>query len=209
MESEDKLTGIETTTLANVNGMYPATTSSDQRDNGMEEVNASRLVICVFDYIASLFFLGMVVLRIRWKIFPSDYAVKVTNIDKNYKGDLEKDLSRILDSKFGRVHEVAVIKDTGDILHYQMELLKVAERIGDLKAKHEVCGVSSTSLINKLSNKESKLNEALSGLKKSLHKQHNNLVPVKEAYVIFEKPINKNQALSLPKGRLELSQGIF
>ena len=65
--------------------------------------------------------------------------MQVTKIDTDYTGDFEKDLEKALDTRFGRVHEISVLRDTGNILNHQMSLIKVMEKIGDTKSKNELC----------------------------------------------------------------------
>ena len=82
----------------------------------MDNVNSSRFLTLAVDLIAIMVFMGMITMRIQWRIYPNDYAVKLININPNYEGDIEKDIHKAFDAKFGKIHEVAVIKDTGDVL---------------------------------------------------------------------------------------------
>lgn len=144
LEKEDKLTGFETLSLANISGLLPMERFDSTKDQQMESVDASRFFTVLMDLAATLVFMGIIILRIRWRIYPSDYAVKLTNISKDFKGDIEKEIRSKLESKFGRIHEIAVVKDTGEILSYQLQLHRVTNEIGDIKAKNEILGVNSS-----------------------------------------------------------------
>ena len=206
---EDRITGLEKTSLANIDGLPFKARFKTERDEGIENVESSRALTAIMDFIATIMILGMVMLRMRWRVYPSDYAVKVHKIDSGYNGDIEKDISHIFDNKFGRVHEVAVVKGTGDYLKYQMKISHITERIGDYRAKEEICGAGSSKPINRLSKAESKFNERLSKLREKFQTIGHEKIPIKEVYVIFEKPEDKKKALEIPKGRLELSNGIY
>lgn len=194
-------------TLANVNGLPVKARFKVERDEGMEDVADSRFLTLVIDLIATLLFIGLITLQIKWRVYPSDYAVKLTNINKEYKGDIEKDIRKYFEPKYGKIHEVAVIKETGDILKYQMELHRITEMIGDLKARNEHLGKSSSKKLLRAHTLESKLNDKLSKEIKRVDQAKLEIggANIKEVYVIFEKPVDKNKLIQNP---IEVSEFI-
>ena len=164
----------------------------------MENVDVSRLVTISIDFVASLIFIGIITLRIKWRIFPSDYAVKLTNISKDFNGDIESEIKRLFEEKFGKIHEIAVLKETGDILAYQMQLHKVTERIGEIKARNEILGVQDPKRLLKASKQESKINLKLSNEISRIDKSKIEIGKsyIKEIYIIFEMPIDKNKLIN-------------
>lgn len=188
LESMDKLTGFESMTLANINGLPVKSRFTIEKDNGMDNANSSKLITTAIDFAATLLFIGLVTLRMRWRVFASDYAVKLVNIKKDYKGDIEKDIKKCFDDKFGKVHEVAIIKDTGDILRNQMILSKLSRQVGDLKHKNQIIGVQNSNKLIKTIKKEEIQKHKLENLVIG-----NGAAPIKEIYVIFEMPIHKNK----------------
>ena len=197
---EDEITGFESMTLANINGLPPKTRFESEYDMAMESVDSSRFLTLVIDIAATVVFLSWVSLQVRWRVYPSDYAIKLTNISREYKGDIEKDIKRYFEPKYGKIHEVAVVKETGDILKYQMQLYKVTQKLGDVKAKNEYLGQDSSTELRKYIKKESKLNDLLTREIKRIDSKKMEIggAHIKEVYVIFEMPIDKNKLLQNP-----------
>jgi hypothetical protein len=161
LESEDGITGFEFMTLANINGLPPMVRFESERDAGMDDVSSSRFLTVIVDFISTLIFIGIITLRVRWRIFPSDFAVKLTNIRRDYNGEIEKEIKTKFEPKYGKIHEIAVIKDAGDILHLQMKLNQITIKIGDAKAKNNFLGQDSSKELFKLYKQESAINEQL------------------------------------------------
>jgi hypothetical protein len=61
----------------------------------------------------------------------------LVNISKKYKGDISAEIKKVFDKKFGKIHEVAIIKGTGDILANQMKVSQTRRKIGDFKARNQ------------------------------------------------------------------------
>lgn len=194
-------------TLANINGLPPKIRFESEYDMAMESVDSSRFLTLIIDIAATVVFLAWVTLQVRWRVYPSDYAIKLTNINREYRGDIEKDIKRHFEQKYGKIHEIAVVKETGDILKYQMQLYKVTQKIGDTKAKDDYLGQDSSSELRKYIKKESRLNDLLTREIKRIDSKKMEIgrAYIKEVYVIFEMPIDKNKLL---QNTLELSDFI-
>ena len=167
-------------------------------DDQMTTMDTTRLVTILIDFISSLIFIGIITLRIKWRIFPSDYAVKLTNISKEFKGDIEADIRKLFEEKFGKIHEIAVIKETGEILSYQMQLHRVSEMVGDIKAKNEILGKQDSKTLIKIYKSESNINAKLSKEIGKIDKTKMEIgkSTIKEIYIIFEMPIDKNKLIN-------------
>lgn len=207
LEKDDKLTGFEVLTLANINGLEPKSRFESERNNGMDSVASSRFLTLLIDLTATLVFIGLVTIRMRWRVYPSDYAVKLVNINKEYKGDIEKDIRKHFGDKYGQIHEVSVIKDTGDILKYQMELSRISRTIGDLKARNSLKGVENSTKLNKCVKLENNLKDKLKNETLKIDKQKIEIggAYIKEVYIIFEMPLHKKQLL---ESQLEIGEFI-
>ena len=144
LKSEDSLFGFEKTTLANILGLYPMVRFDLEKNDQMENVDTSRLSTILIDFVWSLIFIGIITLRTKWRIYPSDYAVKLVNITKDTNHCLISDIQKLFEEKFGKIHEIAVIRESGEMLNYQLKLLEITESIGDLKAKNEILGINDS-----------------------------------------------------------------
>ena len=137
---EDSLFGFEKTTLSNILGLYPMTRFELEKDDCMNNVDDLRLTTLIIDFVWSLIFIGIITLRTKWRIYPSDYAVKLINISKDINKNYETDIHKLFEEKIGKIHEITTIRETGEILNYQLKLLKITEKIGDIKAKDQILG---------------------------------------------------------------------
>jgi len=200
LESEDGITGFEYLTLANINGLPRMLRFELELDEAMEDVSSSRFLTLIIDFTATLVFIGVVTLNSRWRIFSSDFAVKLTNLNKDYKGDIEKEIKNKFEAKYGKIHEVAVINNTGNILRLQMQLGHVHELIGDTKVKNEYLGMESSQELLKLHKRESSLNEKLANEIKYIDSLKLEIggTSIREVYIIFEMPAFKNKLIQNP-----------
>ncbi|CAI2380575.1 unnamed protein product [Moneuplotes crassus] len=188
--SNDEFTGFEELSIANINGFEAMSRFDIEKENGMDQVESSKFLTGAIDFFASLMLLGMITLRERMRIFASDYSVKLVNISKDYKGDIESEIKKIFDSKFGKVHAVAVIKDTGDILCNQIKMSKISRKVGDLKARNMILGVEESKKLTKFINMETKQKAKLERLIVS-----GGATSIKEVYVTFELPEHKKKCI--------------
>lgn len=156
----------------------------------MEDAESSKLLTFMIDFIATVVFIGLISVRMRMRVFAGDYAVKLVNIRKGYKGDIKKDIEKWFDSKYGKVHEVSIVKDTGDILKKQMILSQISRKVGDLKMRNEIIGAQTSKKLLKCLKKEE-------FWKKKLEDWviKNFGTEIKEIYVIFEMPIHKKKLI--------------
>lgn len=190
LSSNDELTGFESMTLANINGLQTKARFAIEEQNGMDEVDSSKYLTFTIDFLASLMFLGLITLRTRWRIFASDYTVKLVNINKEYKGDISSEIKKVFDTKFGKIHEVAIIKDTGDILANQMKVSQTRRKIGDLKARNLILGVNDSKKLTKYTNREAKQKSKLENMIIG-----SGQASIKEIYVTFELPEHKKKCI--------------
>jgi hypothetical protein len=197
LASGDKLTGFEMMTLANINGLEGKLRFETERDDGMESVASSRFLTLIIDFTATLVLIGLITLRVRWRVYTSDYAIKLVNIDKEYRGNIEIDIRKHFGAKYGQVHEVTVIKDTGDILKYQMEVSRMSRKVGDLKAKNLIKGVENSRKLTGCLKLENNLKDKLNLEKQRIDGQKLEIggAFTKEIYVIFEMPLHKKLLL--------------
>ncbi|CAI2381386.1 unnamed protein product [Moneuplotes crassus] len=190
LTSNDEITGFEEFSIANINGLETMARFEIEKQNGMDQVESSKFLTCSIDVLACCIFLGIITLRARMRIFARDYTVKLANISTDYNGDLEKEIKKVFDNKFGKVHEVAIIKDTGDILKNQIKLSKISRKVGDLKARNLILGVKGSSKLTRFTNIEAKQKAKLERLVLNSSTAAN-----KEVYVTFELPEHKKKCI--------------
>lgn len=199
-DSKDIKFGLERTTLGNIDGMdyqsegsYSSAIGKDNADMGMQMTLGVDLTITLFLIMFTLYQIYIFKLELRAKYAPisvRDYAVRVSGIPKNCEKGVEREIQKQF-IRFGKIVEIVPVRNYTKALQLEMDIKKVAEKIGDRKAKDSILGQNSQRKINNLISQEQKLNTK----QKQIYNEAVVEKVPQEVIVVFETVQNRNSCL--------------
>lgn len=84
-----------------------------------------------------------------------DFAVRVTNISKDCKLDLEREVLKLFIT-FGKIVETVKVNKYDKALLYELQVRSIGEKIGDRKAKNSIRNSTDQKKVNQLITQEQK-----------------------------------------------------
>ena len=199
--SSDLKFNLEMTTLGNIDGFAYQTVGDSASSIGIDNSQTGLTMILPMDLIITLFF----VIFWMYQIFISkiemnsknspisirNFAVRITNIQKGWNTDLEREVLKLF-INYGKIVEIVKVNKYDKALLYELEVRAVGEKIGDCKAKNSIRNSNDQKKINELISKEQRIGNA----QKLFYERHTFDKTPYEIIVIFDTLHSRNEWLN-------------